>query len=87
MSNLVGHITKSSRHGVTLTAVTLTFIFSLDDDMSGVVALPRAEHGAEDGQCAREQPRGGGRLLCERLLAGAHLLRGGAVAGSASASF
>lgn len=52
----------------------------------GLFALPRAEHGAQYGQRAREQPGGGGRGLCERLLAGAGRLGGGAGAAAAPAA-
>lgn len=60
--------------------VSLTFIFfrsSLEDYVRGVVTLPRAEHSAEDRQCAREEPGSGGWLLCERLLGGTQLFSAG----------
>lgn len=60
---------------IILTAVSLTFVSLVEHKMRRG-RLSAAEHGAERGQCTREEPSAGGLLLCERFLGWAHLLAG-----------
>lgn len=68
-----------------LTDVTRGHVGSVEHEVRAE-RLARAEDSAERGQSAREQPRAGRVLLCERLLRWTHLLAG-ADAGPTLAAF